>query len=54
MFEPLIPHVLDDLAALSPNWLVPAHCTGWRAQHAMSARFEEAYVPNSVGTSFHL
>lgn len=53
IFEPLIPRVLDDLAALSPDYLVPAHCTGWRAQHAMSARFGAAFVPNSVGTSFH-
>jgi 7,8-dihydropterin-6-yl-methyl-4-(beta-D-ribofuranosyl)aminobenzene 5'-phosphate synthase len=54
IFEPLIPQVLDDLAELSPDWLVPAHCTGWRAQHAMSARFGEAFVPNAVGTSFYL
>jgi 7,8-dihydropterin-6-yl-methyl-4-(beta-D-ribofuranosyl)aminobenzene 5'-phosphate synthase len=54
LFEPLIPRVLDDLAALDPGVLVPAHCTGWRAQHAMSARFPAAYVPNSVGTSFSL
>ncbi|MGH3813782.1 MAG: MBL fold metallo-hydrolase [Pseudonocardiaceae bacterium] len=54
VFEPLIPRVLDDLAALHPSVLVPAHCTGWRAQHAMSARFGPAFIPNSVGTSFHL
>jgi 7,8-dihydropterin-6-yl-methyl-4-(beta-D-ribofuranosyl)aminobenzene 5'-phosphate synthase len=54
VFEPLIPRVLDDLAALQPSVLVPAHCTGWRAQHAMSARFGEAFVPNTVGTSFYL
>jgi 7,8-dihydropterin-6-yl-methyl-4-(beta-D-ribofuranosyl)aminobenzene 5'-phosphate synthase len=54
VFEPLIPRVLDDLAELRPSVLVPAHCTGWRAQHAMSARFGEAFVPNTVGTSFHL
>jgi 7,8-dihydropterin-6-yl-methyl-4-(beta-D-ribofuranosyl)aminobenzene 5'-phosphate synthase len=53
-FEPLIPRVLDDLAAMEPGVLVPAHCTGWRAQHAMSARLPAAFVPNSVGTSFHL
>jgi 7,8-dihydropterin-6-yl-methyl-4-(beta-D-ribofuranosyl)aminobenzene 5'-phosphate synthase len=53
-FEPLIPRVLDDLAAMNPGVLVPAHCTGWRAQHAMSARFPAAFIPNSVGTSFHL
>jgi 7,8-dihydropterin-6-yl-methyl-4-(beta-D-ribofuranosyl)aminobenzene 5'-phosphate synthase len=33
---------------------VPAHCTGWRAQHAMSARFPGAYVPSAVGTTFLL
>ena len=54
LFEPLIPRVLDDLAALNPGVLVPAHCTGWRAQHAMSARFPDAYVPNAVGTSLLL
>ena len=53
-FEPLIPRVLDDLAALDPGYLVPAHCTGWRAQHAMAGRFPAAYVPGAVGTSFHL
>jgi 7,8-dihydropterin-6-yl-methyl-4-(beta-D-ribofuranosyl)aminobenzene 5'-phosphate synthase len=53
IFEPLIPRVLDDLAALAPKWLVPAHCTGWRAQHAMAARFGDAFVPNAVGTSLH-
>jgi 7,8-dihydropterin-6-yl-methyl-4-(beta-D-ribofuranosyl)aminobenzene 5'-phosphate synthase len=54
IFEPLIPRVLDDLAALAPSVIVPAHCTGWRAQHAMSARFGEAYIPNTVGTRFVL
>jgi 7,8-dihydropterin-6-yl-methyl-4-(beta-D-ribofuranosyl)aminobenzene 5'-phosphate synthase len=54
VFEPLIPRVLDDLAGLSPSVLVPAHCTGWRAGHAMAARFGEAYIPNSVGTRFSL
>jgi 7,8-dihydropterin-6-yl-methyl-4-(beta-D-ribofuranosyl)aminobenzene 5'-phosphate synthase len=53
-FEPLIPRVLDDLGALNPSVLVPAHCTGWRAGHAMAARFGQAYIPNSVGTRFSL
>jgi 7,8-dihydropterin-6-yl-methyl-4-(beta-D-ribofuranosyl)aminobenzene 5'-phosphate synthase len=42
------------MAAMQPGVLVPAHCTGWRAQHAMSARLPAAFVPNAVGTSFHL
>ena len=28
LFEPLIPRVLDELAAMNPGVLVPAHCTG--------------------------
>jgi 7,8-dihydropterin-6-yl-methyl-4-(beta-D-ribofuranosyl)aminobenzene 5'-phosphate synthase len=52
LFEPLIPRILDDLATLQPDVLVPAHCTGWRAQHAMSARFGSAFVPNSVGSRY--
>lgn len=54
LFEPLIPRVLDDLYALAPAVIVPAHCTGWRAQHAMGARFGEAFIPNTVGTRFEL
>ncbi len=54
LFEPLIPRVLDDLAEMDPGVLVPAHCTGWRAQHALAGRFPDAFVPNSVGTSFFL
>ena len=54
LFEPLIPRVLDDLGAMHPDVVVPAHCTGWRAQHAMAARFGDAFVANSVGTCFEL
>jgi 7,8-dihydropterin-6-yl-methyl-4-(beta-D-ribofuranosyl)aminobenzene 5'-phosphate synthase len=54
LFEPLIPQVLDDLQALGPRVLVPAHCTGWRAQHAMSSRFGDAFVPNTVGSRYLL
>jgi 7,8-dihydropterin-6-yl-methyl-4-(beta-D-ribofuranosyl)aminobenzene 5'-phosphate synthase len=54
LFEPLIPRVLDDFAALGPKVIVPAHCTGWRAQHAIGARFGEAFIPNTVGTRFEL
>jgi 7,8-dihydropterin-6-yl-methyl-4-(beta-D-ribofuranosyl)aminobenzene 5'-phosphate synthase len=31
IFERLIPRTLDELAAISPRWLVPGHCTGWKA-----------------------
>lgn len=53
-FEPLIPRVLDDLAALNPGLVVPAHCTGWTAQLAIAGRFGDACLPSTVGTTFRL
>ncbi len=50
LYEPLIDRVCADLRALSPSVVVPAHCTGWRAQHALARTFGEAFIPNSVGT----
>jgi 7,8-dihydropterin-6-yl-methyl-4-(beta-D-ribofuranosyl)aminobenzene 5'-phosphate synthase len=50
IFEPLIPHTLDELAVIAPRWLVPGHCTGWKATHEIARRFPEAYVQTSVGT----
>ncbi len=54
IFEPLIPRVLDDLARLNPAVIVPAHCTGWRASHAIATRFGHSYIPNTVGTRFSI
>ena len=54
VFEPLIPRVVAELADMNPAVIVPAHCTGLRAQHTLAARFPAAFIPNSVGTSFDL
>jgi 7,8-dihydropterin-6-yl-methyl-4-(beta-D-ribofuranosyl)aminobenzene 5'-phosphate synthase len=50
IFEHLIPRTLDELGAIAPRWLVPGHCTGWKATHEIARRFPEAYVQTSVGT----
>jgi 7,8-dihydropterin-6-yl-methyl-4-(beta-D-ribofuranosyl)aminobenzene 5'-phosphate synthase len=51
-FEPVIGSTCDALAEFAPDVLVPAHCTGWRATHALAARLPEAFIQNSVGTRF--
>jgi 7,8-dihydropterin-6-yl-methyl-4-(beta-D-ribofuranosyl)aminobenzene 5'-phosphate synthase len=53
-FEPLIEPTVAALAELGPALVVPAHCTGWRAQHRLAATLPDAFVPNAVGTSFVL
>lgn len=51
-FERVIAPTCDALATFSPDYLVPCHCTGWRAIHAIAARFPDAFIQNSVGTRF--
>src|SRR3954451_16353690 len=51
-FEPLIGPTCDAFAELAPDFLVPAHCTGWRATHALASRFPDAFLQSSVGTRF--
>ena len=53
-FEPLIEPTVAALTQLAPALVVPAHCTGWRAQHRFGASLADAFVPNAVGTSFTL
>ncbi len=54
LFEPTIPLVCNAFAEFAPTWIVPAHCTGWRAHVAIATRFPDAYLQNTVGTRFEL
>jgi 7,8-dihydropterin-6-yl-methyl-4-(beta-D-ribofuranosyl)aminobenzene 5'-phosphate synthase len=54
LFEPIIAPTIAAFKDLNPTVLVPAHCTGWKAIHALARELPDAYVPNSVGTRFVL
>jgi 7,8-dihydropterin-6-yl-methyl-4-(beta-D-ribofuranosyl)aminobenzene 5'-phosphate synthase len=49
-FERIIAPTCDALAGFAPDFIVPTHCTGRRAIHAIAARFPDAFIQNSVGT----
>ena len=53
-FEPIIEPTIAALMELQPALVVPAHCTGWRAQLRIGTAMPDAFVPNAVGTSFTL
>ncbi|MCP9981683.1 MBL fold metallo-hydrolase [Actinomadura madurae] len=53
-FEPVIPPTVAALAELAPGLVVPGHCTGWRAQHALAAALPDAWVQGSSGTTYRL
>jgi 7,8-dihydropterin-6-yl-methyl-4-(beta-D-ribofuranosyl)aminobenzene 5'-phosphate synthase len=52
VFEKIIPPTVEAFDELAPDYLVPCHCTGWRAIHALAARFPDAFIQNSVGSRF--
>jgi 7,8-dihydropterin-6-yl-methyl-4-(beta-D-ribofuranosyl)aminobenzene 5'-phosphate synthase len=54
LFEPIIPQVVAALTELGPELIVPAHCTGWRATHALAAALPGSFIQNSVGTRFEM
>ena len=53
-FEPNVPPTVQALTDLDPALLVPGHCTGWRAQHALAAALPAAWVQGSSGTRYTL
>jgi 7,8-dihydropterin-6-yl-methyl-4-(beta-D-ribofuranosyl)aminobenzene 5'-phosphate synthase len=54
LFEPLIPATVAALQQLAPRYVVPGHCTGWMAAQHIARAMPEAFIANSVGTTFVL
>jgi len=54
MFETIITPTVRAFDELSAGLIVPAHCTGWKAVHQLAARFPEAFVQSTVGTTVEL
>ena len=49
-----IPQVVGALAAMDPDVILPAHCTGFAATAALSTAMPDAFILNSVGTRVEL
>lgn len=54
IFEPIIPSTIDGLKKISPTYLMPGHCSGWKAMHQIARELPDAFIPNSVGTTLRL
>ncbi len=50
LFESIIPATLDAIETIGPDYVVPGHCTGYRALAEIVTRFPERYIASSVGT----
>jgi 7,8-dihydropterin-6-yl-methyl-4-(beta-D-ribofuranosyl)aminobenzene 5'-phosphate synthase len=52
--EPLIDSTLSELKQLSPELIMPMHCTGWNAIQRLQGAFPKSFVLSSVGTKLVL
>jgi len=52
LFEPLIPRTVEEMKRFMPEFIVPIHCTGWRAINEFEKAFPENFVLNAVGTKY--
>ena len=53
--EQLVIDTVRDLGTFGLDYMIPAHCTGWRAVNAMERAYgERVVVPSAVGKRFTL
>lgn len=51
--EKIIPETIENIKMFQPQQIIPAHCTGWRAQNALINAFgEKIVVPCAVGSRY--
>lgn len=53
LFEPIIDRTIQELARISPDIIVPGHCSGWKATHELARQLPGAFIQSSVGTRLH-
>lgn len=51
LFEARIDPTVEALRAARVGRILPAHCSGWRAVHAIARAMPEAFVQSAVGTT---
>ncbi|HEX9318244.1 MAG TPA: MBL fold metallo-hydrolase [Nitrososphaeraceae archaeon] len=52
IYEEAIEPTLNELQKIDPDYIVPCHCTGWKAACRITESMPEKYLQSSVGTIF--
>jgi 7,8-dihydropterin-6-yl-methyl-4-(beta-D-ribofuranosyl)aminobenzene 5'-phosphate synthase len=47
----VVPPTIAALEELRPNYVMPAHCTGWQATHQIARALPDAFIASAVGTA---
>jgi 7,8-dihydropterin-6-yl-methyl-4-(beta-D-ribofuranosyl)aminobenzene 5'-phosphate synthase len=52
LFEKIIPSTVGGLEGLKPRFVVPCHCSGFKAMTEIARKLPDAFIQNSVGTNY--
>jgi Metal-dependent hydrolases of the beta-lactamase superfamily II len=52
-YEDSIPLTIAELKRVDPQYIVPCHCTGWKATNKIIDTMPEKFIQSSVGSTFY-
>jgi len=52
LFKPIISRTIEELQKLKPSFVVPCHCSGFKATSEIARKMPDAFIQNSVGTNY--
>lgn len=52
MLEPIIGPTIGEMKTIGPEYIVPTHCTGWKAMNEFARAMPDQFQLNSVGTTY--
>jgi 7,8-dihydropterin-6-yl-methyl-4-(beta-D-ribofuranosyl)aminobenzene 5'-phosphate synthase len=50
--EPIIGTTIEEMRKTSPDYVVPMHCTGWKAINQFAEAMPDPFLLNTVGTTY--
>lgn len=53
IFEPIIEPTIEEMKKLNPDYIVPMHCTGWKAMNDFAREMPEQFILNSACTTYY-
>ena len=52
IYDEAIEPTMKELERVNPNYIVPCHCTGWKATNRILGAFPKKFIQTGVGTTF--
>jgi 7,8-dihydropterin-6-yl-methyl-4-(beta-D-ribofuranosyl)aminobenzene 5'-phosphate synthase len=52
LFAPIIRPTIEEMKRIGPDYVVPTHCTGWKAMNGFAKGMPDQFLLNCVGTTY--